>query len=357
MIWQKTVEGDLYYHLRNNGGKEWLMPKRHLRTGLALYQPSSQRGKWLKRLLPYLATFPSITKRLGIDSTTIQLLPELKEAILSSFGIEDADFAIFCGTPCVHQKYTIQIFDGQKILGYCKVSDKDSIGELFSREKRLLDFLNERGMSGMPKVLSIGKTHSGFHYMVEDTAKTLHSTYPHIWDEKQAQYLHLLEEKTRVTLPYEQTDFYHLVRKTEEQIDWIDKTYREAVEQTIQEVDLHLKGKNVECCVAHGDFTPWNMFINDGHLFVFDWEYAQRTCPPGMDHLHFFTQTEIFEQHHEASRILMDFEKEFGRQRLFDYQCYLLFVMGIYLQRALSPEEAGINRWCELCHHIQNQKS
>ena len=110
MIWQKTVEGDLYYHLRNNGGKEWLMPKRHLRTGLALYQPSSQRGKWLKRLLPYLATFPSITKRLGIDSTTIQLLPELKEAILSSFGIEDADFAIFCGTPCVHQKYTIQIF-------------------------------------------------------------------------------------------------------------------------------------------------------------------------------------------------------------------------------------------------------
>jgi len=39
--------------------------------------------------------------------------------------------------------------------------------------------------------------------------------------------------------------------------------------------------------LAHGDFTPWNAFVQSGRLYVFDWEYADRAYPIGYDHIHF----------------------------------------------------------------------
>lgn len=35
----------------------------------------------------------------------------------------------------------------------------------------------------------------------------------------------------------------------------------------------------VEYGVYHADFTPWNMSVEEGQLFVFDWEYASLTYP------------------------------------------------------------------------------
>ena len=39
--------------------------------------------------------------------------------------------------------------------------------------------------------------------------------------------------------------------------------------------------------LSHGHFTPWNTFFVDGRLYVFDWEYAERSNPAGYDLIHF----------------------------------------------------------------------
>lgn len=43
--------------------------------------------------------------------------------------------------------------------------------------------------------------------------------------------------------------------------------------------------------ISHGDFTPWNCCIVDGHLLVWDWEDAH-TWREGEDEAHFKCQTE-----------------------------------------------------------------
>jgi hypothetical protein len=38
---------------------------------------------------------------------------------------------------------------------------------------------------------------------------------------------------------------------------------------------------------SHGDWTPWNMCIADGRLFVWDWERSEDDVPMGLDAAHF----------------------------------------------------------------------
>ncbi|GAA0891217.1 hypothetical protein GCM10009122_08960 [Fulvivirga kasyanovii] len=50
--------------------------------------------------------------------------------------------------------------------------------------------------------------------------------------------------------------------------------------------------KNIRQCLSHGDFTPWNMYINKGMLSIYDWELAG-DMPLGFDTFHFIIQKEI----------------------------------------------------------------
>lgn len=51
------------------------------------------------------------------------------------------------------------------------------------------------------------------------------------------------------------------------------------------------KNLRVTMGVMHGDFSPWNIKINDqGDVTVIDWEYASRTGPAVWDWLHYLLQ-------------------------------------------------------------------
>lgn len=45
--------------------------------------------------------------------------------------------------------------------------------------------------------------------------------------------------------------------------------------------------------MAHGDFTPWNMFVNDKELYVYDWELSRNEFSSLFDLFHFHFQTGI----------------------------------------------------------------
>lgn len=53
----------------------------------------------------------------------------------------------------------------------------------------------------------------------------------------------------------------------------------------------------VDTTVAHGDFTPWNMYQqDDGTLAVYDWELSRPAMPFGFDAFHFIIQNGILTQ-------------------------------------------------------------
>lgn len=333
----KQGEGKTYYSFANTDGKRWWMPARHMAVGMNLYQPSGTKGKLLKRGLPWLHRNPVVRKVLHAERIQLALGDELRELLERIFGQQGLEFAIFGGTPCVHQKITMQISWGSRILGYVKVTESKDIYGIFEHEKKILDTLHRQGMEQVPKGLYCGTMKNGLHLFVQSTIKTKQSEVVHVWSDKHDQFLNDLAMRTRQKVQFEDSDFCRDLNALEERLPLLGNP--EVVCKALQEVKELYAGREVEFSAFQADFTPWNMFVEKGLLFVFDWEYARMTYPSRLDYFHFLIQTAVFEEHLSAEEIVHRYVSL--RSRLTDVcanpdlalQCYLLAIMSIYLQR------------------------
>jgi Phosphotransferase enzyme family len=66
--------------------------------------------------------------------------------------------------------------------------------------------------------------------------------------------------------------------------------------------------RTIECCLAHGDFTPWNLMLCGGRLRALDWESAAEDLPALHDVAHFHLQTGILVRHQTAEDLLEQFD-------------------------------------------------
>ena len=297
--------GNRFYRFGNNDGKYWIVPERGMRTALNLYQPSGTKGKLVKKLLPCLHKCAPVRKAIKAQTINCQLNSELHNLLCKVFDVQDIEFAIFEGTPSVHQKITMQLSQGNRILGYCKLSDSKEIKELFEKESDTLERLYNSGVTGIPKALYCGTLESGMHIFVQSTEKQASSKVIHEWGALQEKFLTQLHEKTKVTALFEDSDYYTTLTELEEHLEWLPFNIdRNIVSRAIESIKNRYCGKEVEYGACHGDFTPWNMFANNKELFVFDFEYAGVRYPAGIDRYHFFTQSAVFEKHWCADEII-----------------------------------------------------
>jgi len=94
--------------------------------------------------------------------------------------------------------------------------------------------------------------------------------------------------------------------------------------------ERELEGREIDCGIAHGDFAPWNMRIEDGTLRLFDWESATYHAPLLWDQFHFMTQTECLLKIRHDRESVADVRKE-NRS---SYLLYLLNTVGQYWEEA-----------------------
>lgn len=358
-ILSKGEKSTSFYRIENNDGKVWLMPVNRLRTAMHLYQPSGRNGKLLKRWFPMLHWLPVLKRKLHIETIICDLTTELYGKLCQLFGTDRLEFAIFCGTPCVHQKLTIQLSLGQRILGYCKVSDNKEVAELFNRENALLRTLNKSGVNNVPRILSAGEWRNGVYMLVQTTRKTDRSQVIHDWGHLHDGFLRDMAVKTKQRLVFEETDYYKTLNELSMHIDWLPSDEgRELVRGVLEKVLNKNKHKMVEYSAYHADFTPWNTFVEQGELFVFDWEYAQMTYPPMLDRYHFFTQTAMFEKHWYSDEIMAYVKSAEGDWiDKTEYQFYLLDIIARFTLRErghFSGDVAhSINVWTETLKRLK----
>lgn len=354
-----TGSGCRCYHITNADGKSWLLPAHNMRVALGLYQPSGRNGKLLKALFPWLHRLPFVRKAIKAETICCTLQQELKELLQRIFNCKDLEFAIFEGTPCVHQKITIQLSSGNKILGYCKASDNEEILQLFEKEVATLTLLAQKGVTNIPQALHCGTLRNGVHIFIQSTAKTTKSQVVHTWGPQQEQFLTKLHEKTRQALPFEESDYYRSITALQEHIDWLPATTdKEVVTTAIARVMAENCGKMVEFSACHADFTPWNMFVERSELFVFDFEYTALTYPPGIDRCHFELQTAIFEKRLSREDILEYINgRDVAYKRLL--RLYLLDVISRFTIRERGEADGDIANcldiWCYLLKNIKYQ--
>ena len=318
--------GKRFYRFGNADGKYWIVPARRMCTALNLYQPSGIKGKLVKALLPYLHWIAPVRRAIKAETVNCSLNSELQNVLYSVFGTQDIEFAIFEGTPSVHQKITMQLSNGNGILGYCKLSDGNEIKQLFEKEKSILDELCKKGVTNIPKALYCGTLSCNTHIFVQSTEKRASSRIVHEWGAMHETFIQLLQEKTTVAQLFEKSDYYNSITLLEEYLEWLpDNIDSNIVAKAISGIKEKYCNKEIEFCACHGDFTPWNMFANDNELFVFDFEYAAMSYPSGIDRYHFFTQTAVFEKHWNADSVIAYISDESGKW--IDKECYTMYLL------------------------------
>lgn len=347
-------EGQRFYRFANADGKVWIMPSRHLRTAMELYQPSGRNGKMLKRWLPVLHRIAVVRRIIHIETMQCRLNDELLMAIEKAFDANDIEFAIFCGTPSAHQKTTMQISKGNKILGYCKISDNNEIAALFDMEAQLLKDMHSKGIANIPECLYCGNLSDGSKLFVQSTAKTLDSKVVHEWGDMHTSFLTDMRTATVQKLRFEDSDYFHTIEALKEHLDWLPDMIDETlVNRTIREVYSRWRGREVTFSAYHADFTPWNMFVEKGELFVFDWEYAKMTCPPMLDRYHFFTQTAIFVRHWTSEDIIRYVVSNKGKWiNTDDYKAYLIEIIARFTLREQGKVEGDVAKSMKLWNEL-----
>jgi hypothetical protein len=350
--------GSTYYSFSNADGKQWLMPARNMRVAMNLYQPSGRNGKIVKFFFPWVHSLPFVRRAIHAERMKCSLNEDLRTLLAEVFRTEDFDFAMFFGTPSVHQKITVQISKANRILGYCKVTDSEEIAALFHWEEKVLRLLGKSHLTGLPRCLYCGQMASGYSLFIQSTTKTQKSQVVHDWTNLHENFLDKLYNSTRQELLFEQSDYYQTMIDLQQHINWLPNGVDgKFVESVIQKVLSDFSGKRVAYSAYHADFTPWNMFVEEGELFVFDWEYSRMTYPPLLDRYHFFTQTAVFEKRWQAKEIISFLHSSNAaciEQEI--YTLYLLDVISRFTIREKGKIEGDVARsmtiWIDLLVYL-----
>ena len=340
---KKNNSSFCYLHLKKGDGKEWYFDCNDIKHGLVLYNPSKFGGKLIKKLV-YLTECLRITKMVnlkmfGIDYDYPPKCEPAEQIIEKVFCREkDIRLSYFMGTPCAHQKETIQISNRQRILGYCKISAREEIYDLFKSEAEILAYFEGLGIRQIPKCLYCGVIgNQGF--FLQDTHKTLSSKQISVITPQLVNFLEDFYEKTAVFCTYNKSDICVSISKLKNNYGILERLLSSKeyaiFTSAVDYVEAELSKLDV-FYAAHRDLTPWNMYYENGRVEIFDFEYARRTYPKDIDYIHFIIQSMIYETGASVEKIvkaLKFFEKRQNKDYRVSIICYIVDFISLYIVR------------------------
>lgn len=266
----------------------WLVPLENGRvtvSGLALFQPLLISARYMKAAVVLLS-------HLGLSRFWVRTKVYIagESALQQHYASEKPlSYAYFTGTDSPHRKLAVQVMDGiGNIKGYAKVSRNPAVQMLIQHEAATLNYLQILHLqtANIPNLVFSGVI-ADAHVLLTDTLKT-----PKTKSVTQLQKLHVdflqeLAEKT--TKPVESNSDW-LVVELRSRLMLVESRltpeWRARLEKAIEKIAIQ-KADIGQPVMAHGDFTPWNTFVADSKLYVFDWEYAEHALPIGSDLVHF----------------------------------------------------------------------
>lgn len=276
----------------------WLIPLESgsvAASGLALFQPLLVSARILKAAA-------SVLSRLGLsrlwarNSVYIVGEPNLARHFQST---EPLTYAYFTGTDSPHRKVAVQIMDDRgRLKGFAKLTQNPQVRTLLAHEAATLEYVRKLVLQTayVPKVVFYGEQGDST-LLVTDTLKTPRTLSTTQFTDSHLAFVLELAQKTadphRVCASELATDFrsrFNLIRSQ------VDREWEKRLDDALKALEA-LTNLSVPTSLSHGDFTPWNTFLSNDRLYVFDWEYAENRRPLSNDIIHFIlNETKIRSQ-------------------------------------------------------------
>ena len=291
-----------FYFINNkDGSMRWIFPANSSHpTFLKFYSASSFIAKSYSLVIKLLYSF-----KLGNVGTSgnfyIHHLNTLfPEQIIAEFNGEQ--YAIFTGTVGPNRKVLLAIDKDKETKYFVKIPLQEASKKLVENEVKTLDKLQEASFTH----LQIPTTEQSYLQNIgvftniqgKNSKRQTNLTPVHI---KALQELYAYQAED---IAIQQTACWQQIQsQTIEQ-----KTPTKDIFGRLQKLLTRLKNdidfqEFIPCAYMHGDFTAWNMYVQDKQLNLYDWELAAPGTPMLFDIFHFVFQTGVLIKHQSFKEI------------------------------------------------------
>mgnify|MGYP001336132214 CR=1 FL=1 len=200
------------------------------------------------------------------------------------------DYSLFMGTAGANRTLLIELCTNGSSTHFIKVPlNKESAMAIVNEGVRL----DEVNTKGFDYIISSKQCYSKFDDVL--ITENIKPKYFQRSDELLDIHFNALHEMATKTIR-----FYHLKSTN----FWEENTtalsllkrgmgYDQVIDQLMQLKTELREVRQVYTSLAHCDFTPWNMFVGNKNLFVYDWEQGQSEVPLLYDLFHFHFQTGV----------------------------------------------------------------
>lgn len=297
----------LHYINNPDGSIRWVWPV-HLKRPLFLkfYHASGKKGKlfaWLIQMIFACRMQNLVFKR------TVVYVQHMETGVLNL----NKHWALFTGTVGPNRKAII--YSEQNGQGaFCKVALGTTSAELLVNELSAIYALEQHKVEDLiyPEILRVGGASLELADITEEAERTNGLSDVHVKTLTRLTH-ETITSTTLGQLPVWQETQRLLNRLNKERTNRIPKGMLRKLTTLVEAINPQ---QVVYTSRAHGDFTPWNMFVSGDKLHVYDWELSKEAMPLGFDLIHFVVQDSILVQHKSWGQIKQVLANVFNGARL-----------------------------------------
>ncbi len=346
-----------FFYVNNpDGTLRWLIPAdASAASFLALYNSESLKA-WLYKKIVSVAYATGLKKFLMSGSFLVK--PELVSAVKDTYGISDEDrFTIFTGTRGENRKLIIEINNGNKTTHFIKICLSDIAQKNLQNEIIMLTTLNKYDFTS----LSLPHVTEG---RVKGTARLSNVKPGIVIPATRITEIHIKALGELYATHHEKKIILETAawQTIENNLQWMysEQPLMNDMDEFKTRRIIHLLGKlsgslpveaEVPVSVSHGDFTPWNMYMDSNRLYVYDWELAKNGIPMLFDLFHFVFQSQVLLHRKNFTDIKENIKQvlqapltqslshKYDIDTQLHYKLYLLFNISYYMRIYMNERE------------------
>lgn len=291
----------LYYITNTDGSIRWAWPA-HVKKPLFLkfYNIHSLKTKLYSAGMK--TVFALGLQSLFFKTETFSITKN--EGNVHDFNIED-DWALFKGTIGPNNKSVLYL-NKQGNESFIKIANTPNAQQLIHQEMEILCRLEHSQIETFefPEVMNATAHTLQLSDVSKDAERQNYLAVPHI------NALIELNELTAMQMPLNELENWHDVKQTisDLQTNLDERMPKGMIRKLNQLVNSINEEELIEVGTAHGDFTPWNLFVKQDKLHIYDWELADMFKPLGFDAFHFIVQQGVLVEHKNWGEIKKDID-------------------------------------------------
>ena len=276
----------------------WIYPsKLKAPTFLNFYNSSSLRAKIFTVTIKILFAL----KLSNLIKSNKVYLPihegSLLQRILDKYP--DYNHSIFTGTVGKNRKIIVELNNGYKSLVFAKVAISNTSKDLIQNEFHVLSKLKHENLTSIyvPEVLAYNEKDLLEISNIKpkrynQPSKLIDVQIAALTQVNGINHKHIKWKNMR-----EKHEIEDLIGNLKVKVIVDNGLDRQRIDSYLEKISLLHKIINNEtslsCGLAHGDFTPWNMYVNHEKLYIYDWELSKENMPVLFDLFHYIFQSEV----------------------------------------------------------------